>query len=274
MASSDLSTADLHGWLNSRAKSPLLLFAVIGFGIVWLVAKWLDFPVDRHFHPSILAQHSMVAGLLAAILGTALCCFIVRIFQRSPHAEDPLFAAAAGLAALSWRGGTMTALLQNSSLSVFIVLIFEILLLAGVLGGWYLLIARWNHAQPVERDWNSMLLSAGCSIVIMTVCMYLLAQTDAKKQVLAAVAISGFAAAAASHSFFEVDDSLPYLSAPVVLGVVGYVIAYVLPGAAWHIGRVSTPLAYALPLDYLSVGIVGSLFGLWTSQSWKQQAAG
>ncbi len=219
-----------------------------------------------------MVQPSPIIALLITAVGLIVASLLLSALHGSDDPADALFGAAAGLAALSWRGGPMTDVLQNSTLAVFLALDLELLLLALMLGGcwWMLRRIRPGRYFPGESDWNERLTATAVAIAITFACMYLLAQTDAKKQVLAAVGISSFVGAAAAYSIFEMTTIECYIAAPIIVGLIGYLLAYFIPGA-WHIGHTGQPLAYPLPLDYASMGPVGALLGYWTAVKWKQE---
>jgi len=217
-------------------------------------------------------------ALFITAIGLVACALLMSVIQIHGEVEDPLLAMGIGLMALSCRGGTMTDLLQMSSLNIFWLLIVELILLYAMMAGCGLLLHKIRHrgpaAVPLMRDpsnWNDRLLCALVTALVMGVCMYLLAQTDAKKQVLAAVGISAFAGAAASFALFDVRLAACYAAGPLLVGVFGYLVGYFLPGT-WLSGRVGQPLAYPLPLDYAGVGIAGSLLGYWSAMMWKEES--
>jgi len=171
----------------------------------------------------------------------------------------------------------MASLLQLSSLNVYLVLIVELLLLnAMIAASWFLLYVirqRRPDKQPTipdPADWSERALTTLVTALVMGICMYLLAQTDEKKQVFAAVGVSSFAGAAAAYAFFEVRTAACYAIAPFCVGVMGYLIGYFIPGA-WQTGRIGQPLSYPLPLDYAGIGIAGSLLGYWSAHKWKEE---
>jgi hypothetical protein len=261
-------------WLGSTAKTPLLLAAAISCAIFWMLGNIADVPAERHFQASLLIQPSPIIAVLVAFVGLVGCSILLNVIEAAEKPEVPLFGAAAGLATLSWRGGTMTSVLQNSPLVVFPTLAAEVVLLGAIIFGcWYLLqrLSR-NLEDPEGEELQSLLMCAATAALVMSVAMYFLSQTDAKKQVMAAVGISAFAGAAVAYSAFSVRWVGCYLAAPLLVGVAGYLLTYFSPGD-WHIGRTGQPLAYPLPLDYASLGTVGSLFGFWTAQKWKHATA-
>jgi hypothetical protein len=267
-------------WLGGRSKTSLAVSAALCFAIFWFLGYVAGIPFDRGFNGSLLAQGSPIISVLVTAIGLFACTLLISVVQSHAEVEDPLLAVAAGLIALSCRGGTMTNLLQISSLNIFWVLIVELVLLYAMLTGCWALL-RWMRQR---RSGAAALLSDNsnfgerflCTLVaaiVMGLCMYLLAQTEAKKQVLAAVGISAFAGAAVSYAFFDIHTVPCYALAPLAVGIFGYLSGYFIP-AAWMTGRIGQPLAYPLPLDYAGLGIAGSLLGYWTAHKWKEEGQG
>ena len=263
-------------WLASRSNAALILCACIGLGIFWLIGTLAGIPAEPEHQISLLMQPNVVVAVVAAAIGLVVVTLLLHVLQGSDDPLDPLFGAAMGLAALSWRGGTMTDLLQNTSQAVFLVLIVEMALLAaGLYGCWWMLRrirpAKVDPRLATQVDWNGVLITTAVSAAIMAVIVTIFATTDAKKQVIGAVAIGGFASAAIGYTFLENDCPLCYAAAPAVVGIVGYAWAYFFPGI-YHVHRTTVALAYPLPLDYASVGVAAALLGYWTGLRWKGEA--
>lgn len=270
---------ELRLWFGPRTKTSLIFSAAVCFAIFWFLGNFTGVPAERDFQASLLVQPSPLLALLVTAIGLGVCTLLMGVLQgRDAELEDPLFGVAVGLAALSCRGGPMTEVLQNaSSPAVFLVLVIELILLYAMFTGcWWLLrkIHRYGpmNTLPDRADWNEKLMAAATTAVVMGVCVLIFAQTDAKKQVLAAVGIAGFVGAAVAYSTFSVRSAWVYAAAPLIVGIVGYLLALVMPGE-WLIGHTGQPLAYALPLDYASTGLAGALLGYWTACQWKQEGA-
>jgi hypothetical protein len=98
----------------------------------------------------------------------------------------------------------------------------------------------------------------------------LFAQSEDKKQVLAAVGIGSFCGAFFPYWKPGARPSVWYWPGPLIVGILGYVFAYVtIPREALFIGRPGlaggflAALARPLPLDYASIGTAGALIGYW-----------
>jgi nicotinamide riboside transporter PnuC len=268
----------LRQLFGARTKTSLVLAAIISFAIFWYLGSWTDFPAERGFNASVLEQPSPIVTLFVAAIGLAICTILISTLQGQGEVEDPLFGVALGLAAWSCRGGTVASILQySSSPAVFILSAFELILLFALLAGcWWLLWKlrgqRMIQSQIIPDDseiagWLTALIT---SVVVMVVFLYILGQTDEKKQAMWSVAIAAFAGSAIAFGSLGIRSSVLYAITPLIVGVAGYLLAYFAPGN-WLIARTGQPLAYALPLDYASVGVAGSLLGYWTIAKWRDE---
>jgi hypothetical protein len=263
-------------WLASRSNTALLACACIGLAVFGALGRVAGVPAEPGYQISLLLQPNPLVAVLIVAVGLVATTLLLLILQDSHDPFDPIFGAAVGLAALSWRGGAMTDLLQNTTPAVFFVLVIETLLLGGGLYGCYAMLIRHRPTRVdprlrAEIDWNANLLASAVAAVVMGIVVMLIAQTDAKKQVMAAVGIGGFVGAAAAYALLENESALCYAAAPTAVGVVGYLLAYFFPGI-YHVGRTSQPLACPLPLDYAGVGTAASLLGYWAAQRWRAEA--
>jgi hypothetical protein len=122
---------------------------------------------------------------------------------------------------------------------------------------------------------GSLLLATLTHVAVMTACLIFLAQSDKVTQSLAAVGIAAFLASMASHVAFPSRSSLWYWISPLLVGVAGYVIAYVLPTglAIGFPANALGALARPTPLAYAAAGPVGSIFGFWVAYRWNTDGA-
>ena len=172
---------------------------------------------------------------------------------------------------------------------VFLAMAVELIVLGALLGlswfGLWLLYRRGRLTGDALRDGLrdqphapgervfALLVQAG----VMAVLVLLLARTDEKKQVLAAVAIASFCATLVAYAVSPVRPSVWYWAGPILVGVVGYLAAYgswpSIPALAMKSGVGGPrlmPLARPLPLDYASLGTAGAILGYWTSRQWQR----
>ncbi len=263
----------------SWQERSLIGVAVFGCaGATYLLSSWLRWPVTPGYQVSLLAGPSAVMGLLVALLAILVSTVLSIVIVREVEFEAGFLCAAAGLGILSLRGGTVGNLLRSGGAGVYGWMILETLLLAGILwSAWVLLnealrrglladelssVASENSA-PIGQKFVALLISVAVTIIVVTI----LAQTDAKKQVLWAVGIGSCVGALVGHQMTPVRPSLWFWTAPLVTGLIGYTWALASPGNA-IIGVPANPMASAAPLDYASVGVVGAILGYWISRRW------
>lgn len=276
-SSDSANVAGWRRWLRARSKTALALAAVVGLGIFWALGSVFAAPAEVGHDGSLMGPGfiAVVAALFVGVVGLALTSAVWRtLLGRGADPLLVLFAAAAGLASLSWRAGSMTDVLQNHSTGIFVGLCFEqILLAAGLLACWLAVVRFDTGRTPTEEltGGRDPLTALFVTAAVMAVCVWFLAATDAKKQVMMAVGVGGFAGAAVAYASLEIDAGLYYAAAPLLVGAFGYLLAFFNPGDA-RIGVTGQPLAYPLPLDYASVGVVGALFGFWTAQAWRLES--
>ena len=278
--------------LSTYQRNRLLLTvaAAIACLLFWFAGKWFGIPEHAGYEISLALQPSPAADLL--LVGVVLCVAtaVGTVVAGSIRFDAGLFAGAVGLAAVSSRGGPMRYVTQAAAgRGVFVAMALELLVLGALLGlawfGLWLLYRRGTllgdemrdglkdqpHA-PGERVF-ALLVQAGVTAALVL----LLARTDEKKQVLAAVGVASFCATLVAYAASPVRPSVWYWAGPLLAGVVGYLAAY----SAWPSvdpvvwksgtgGHVLAPLARPLPLDYASLGTAGAIAAYWTSRQWQR----
>jgi hypothetical protein len=252
-----------------------LLFICVGlvcFAIFWYAGQLLGIPAEPRHGGSLLRQPTIGASLTALICAPVLllgCTLLAGAFLRTRWFLAGLAAATAGLSAWSMRGGPMHEVTQYaSSAGVFIWLAIELLILCGIVAGLWLLFWR----APTESEGSIPKASVVGAIITQTLCMgvivLVLAQTDAKKQCVAAVFLGGLIASSLVESSFRAPlGGRWYWIAPLAVGLFGYLFA-VFQNPAWAdtpriLQGALAPLARPLPLDYASAGMFGTLLGYW-----------
>ena len=278
--------------LNTYQRNRLLLTvaATLACLLFWFAGDWFRIPQHAGYEASLAMQPNPAIDLL--LTGVVLCAAtaVGTAVAGSIRFDAGLFAGAIGLAALSSRGGPMRVVTQAAAgRGVFLAMAVELLVLGALLGlawfGLWLLYRRGRLVGDALRDGlqdqphapGERLVALLVQVVTMAVLVLLLARTDEKKQVLAAVAVASFAATLVAYAVSPVRPSVWYWAGPVVVGVAGYVAAY----GAWNSipsvslksgvgGPFLAPLSRPLPLDYASLGTVGAIFGYWTSRQWQR----
>lgn len=267
------------GW---QSRTFLLLACVLSIALFWWAGGAFGIAREYGFGGSLLVSPGPVGNLLATgvlvvaavALGTLLAGFV--------RPDAGLFAAAVGLVTLSLRGRTMDAVLHyGEGPAVFLWLAAELVLLYAFLAAaWWALFSLQRQGRlhgdavrdgladaelPEHAGWIALLTQA----VIMGAVVIVIAQTEDKKQVIAAVAIGAWAGAFFPYWQHGARPSVWYWTGPLVIGVAGYLLAYVNPPEGWDIGRPGyragflAALVRPLPLDYAGVGTAAALMGYW-----------
>ncbi len=270
-----------------RARAALAMSALAGFAILHVIGARAGIPPLRSFDGSLLRQ-DMLVHIVAVALGVAICILAGTFLAGAVHFEAGVFSAAIGLIALSLRSGTVGSVLQDAgaSPSVFMTFAVELGILAAVMvGGWYLQLAmgRSKIFALVDRGSDTsasdqrtgvaqsgeIAIAVAAHIVATGVLILLLAQTDSKNQVIAAVGLASLISAFSVHNGFPIRPSIWFWLGPFVLGIAGYIIANLAQYPGIGIGHpqgMFAALARPLPLDYAGAGTAGSILGYWLSR--------
>ena len=263
----------------------LLAASLLAFGLFWWVGDVFDIPGPGEFGASFVVRSYIAAaiGLIVTTLVFILAVLVGSLLAGHIRFDAGFFVAAIGLAALSWRGGPARyVVMEVGQSSVFLSLLMELALLAGMLGLawsalWLLHRAGWlkgdefrDGVEDVEDPLNNKLLALAMQVVVMIILVLLLAQSDEKAQVVAAVGVGGYLGTIASHYLFPVRPSVWFWAGPLITGGIGYTLGCFAGDDGLPIGLIPQPLARPLPLDYASIGVVGSILGYWMSRRWQR----
>jgi hypothetical protein len=270
---------------NMHDRSLLAIGSIVCWVIFSFIGRMMSLPMYPGHAASVLRHASPAGEILMLIIGLVACSMIASLLTARVHAEAGLFCAAVGLMAISVHGGPMRSVLMEAhGPGIFRVLALELALLyVGVTVAWMALAALMSGGVIRERDSDVAeneeenvsqgALAMLIHIVVMTFTMLVLAQSDDKKQVIAAVSIASWLGAIAAHSVLPTRPSAWFLAAPLIVGVAGYLIAASTSGYT-AIGQVSgamPALARPLPLDYAGAGVAGALLGYWMSRRWQHE---
>jgi hypothetical protein len=269
-----------------RARTLLIVAAVVCFLIFWWVGALIGFPSWRMPAASFLDQPSLWRGILELIvagIAVVVCLGIGFLIAGRIRVDAALFAASAGLTAMSIRGGTLGDLLRSGgSPATYLLLLLEAILLFAIMVGAWIVQCRLNQAAGFPADSahdgfdepdepiGQKLTATVATALGMLVAMAILSQADDKAQVLCSVALSGLIGATIAHTLFPVRPSVWFWTGPLLIAAVGYLFAFFWP-QGWQIGLVGgqfAALARPLPLDYASAGTAGALLGYWLSRQW------
>ena len=278
--------------LSPYQRNRLLLTtaATLACLMFWFAGQWFHVPEHPGHEISLALQPSPTAVLL--LTGVVLCAAtaVGTIVAGSIRFDAGLFAGAIGLAALSSRGGPMRYVTQAADgPGIFLAMALELLVLGALLGlawfGLWLLYRGGRLAGDALRDGLAdqphapaeRVIALLTQVAVTGVLVMLLARSDEKKQVLAAVAVASFCGTLVAYATSPVRPSVWFWAGPVAVGVIGYAAAYLswnaVPSVAWKNGAgggALAALARPLPLDYASLGTAGAIAGYWTSRQWQK----
>jgi hypothetical protein len=254
------------------------------FALFWFAGVRFDVPYPPSETGALLLQQTPIAALFVAGVALLVCVVLGSIITSTVHFDAGLVCAAFGLSALSMRGGPMRDnLFAANGPGVYLTLALELLILYGfIAAGWGLLravsrvgLVRAEHGDSdlhPSEPLDQRLLATLTQVVVMSILMMILSQSDQKAQALASVGIAAFLGALAAHQFVPARPSLWFWIGPLAVGLLGYLGTYFNPGG-WSIGEARgmfAPLARAQPLDYASFGPAGAIMGYWVSRRWHR----
>jgi hypothetical protein len=265
-------------------KTVLSIACLICFAMSWYTGRALQIPYHFGHAMSLLMQPRwpIFVFIIAALV--IVCVLVGTIVAGRIRADAGIFAAAAGLSALSMRGGPMRdIIIVSPSPRIFFTLAVELVFLYLLLGAGWAVLQGLQASKILSRDVHrealadmqqlagSGPLSLATQIVVMCILMILLCQSDQKAQVLAAVGLASYLATLAAHNSFPALDSFWYWTGPLIVGVLGYSLATQTGSTLWSLGEVgglAPALGRPLPLDYAAAGPIGALAAYWTSMRW------
>jgi hypothetical protein len=259
-------------------------------------SKLFHVPATPGFSASILGAPSPTVSFLVVAAALLVCVLVGTLITGRVRFDAGLFCAVLGMLALSLRSGTVGDVLratagQGGGATAFMGFAAELLLLYAVLGlGWSVLwlLHRQDYLKAdqfrdgVEETHDPVVIKV-CALLMQAagtaLCMIVLVQTDSKTQVLWSVAAASYLGAILAHVLYPVSPSPWLWVGPMLVGVTGYVTAYLKlapSDVAWRTGQLRfslAPLARALPVDYVTAGTAGAVLGYWMSRKWQQQRA-
>ncbi len=273
------ATTEVGAGSYYRVRLLLAAAAAVAAFLFWLAAGWLGVPHFRGYEASLLTQPSAVVGLATTAILIVASTAIGSLIAGSVRFDAGLFAAALGMTVLTLRGGPSRYVVQTFDTPAgYLILAVETILIFAFIGlAWYGLWVLHRRGQllgDVSRDGiadaqttlGDKMFAAATQAVVTGIVVTLLARTDEKKQVLAAVGIASLVGAMAAYALAPVQRSIWYWGGVMAVAVFGYATASIGgTDGPWHDGPSGTlaGLARPLPLDYASVGTAGAILGYW-----------
>lgn len=274
-----------------RVRALLLAGIAACVAIFLFVARTFGIPSQVGFGGSILNEPAPLATLLVIMVTLVVCVLVGTLIAGTVRFDAGLFCALVGMSVLTLRAGTVGGVLRQWASThqpgVMLWMALELVLLYGIIGLawsalWLLHERGWlkgdEFRDGIEDSEDSLVMKFSALAMqagVMALAMLLLAQVDAKMQSLIAVGAAAMAGAWAAHYVYPVSPSAWLWVGPLIVGVIGYVMAYFNP-EGWEIGRLNFTLAgmaRSLPMDYATAGPVGALLGYWMSRRAHRQMA-
>jgi hypothetical protein len=276
------------GAFNHVERAVVIAGSVLcGFACV-LTGQLLGMPREPGFNGSLLASGAPASALLVILLALAFCTVVAFVVTALIDIQSGLFCCCMGLAWFGIHCGPMRPVLQYAGgPGVFISMGLETTILgAAIVGIWLLLktavdrsrrsaTGELNLAAPneiVDAPTSQKVLTTAVQVVVMGVCELILIQSDTKPQAMAGAGIAAFLGVLAAYMFTPLPKGIWYWIGPVILGVIGYALAFIMGGynGVGDVHGWTAALARPTPLDYAGMGTGGALLGYWCSRRWAQ----
>jgi hypothetical protein len=265
-------------WNPNGLSARIALAIAVGINCLIFAAasQYFELPILPGFDGSIICQPSPVSAFAVVAVTLAVATLVGTVLAGAVRFEAGLFAAAFGLMAFSLRCGTMQSVLLEAggNEGVFVRLAVELLILGLCLGGmWTVLwrLARAVHGRfSTPREKDSGLLNSLTATIAQTIAtgvfMFLLCQSEAKYQALASVGVASWLGSMIAYKCAPARPSIWYWIGPLLVGLIGYVLAATGQDTNLDIGSPAgtfAALARPLPVDYASLGTAGAILGYW-----------
>lgn len=301
MATNEMTARPLQFTEKLRLTAACAVTIALFISVGWTVIR----PADPFAAVTLVLEGRPWPALLGVIVAlSVVATSVATVVAGSPIPHAGVMATAVGLAVLATRGGTMTKVLMYSGSTpderrtLAVKLILEVSLWAiAVAAAWFAesIIQRWlagpraavtaeaTHAGGTAGGvigalirWRDGLLGMAVCVAVAWILISLaISRTAAspieRGQVYFAVGVAFMAGAMAGSQLWPKGAAGWYVLSVAVVAVCGYAMGYVrpTPSLSYYSQLATTPpnaLYRVLPIEYLSVGVIGSLAGLWFSR--------
>lgn len=279
--------------VSRRTKLLMAAGLCVAMAVFTFLSRTFHVPASPGYSASVLRDGPWVMNLVVVAAGLVGSVAVTSLIVGRVRFDAGLFCAAVGMLVLSIRGGTMTQVLQahaaDAGTGAFVSLAVELIVLYALVavcwsalwslhrGGWLNADEFRDGVEDTDEPLLFKVLGMLMQVGVMGLVVLLLAQTDQKAQVIAAVAAGSFLGAWAAYMMYPISPSPWLWVGPMLVGAVGYLLAYLNVPADDPNLRIGVlqyplaPLARPLPLDYATAGPAGALLGYWVSRRAHRQ---
>lgn len=267
----------------------LVALGAIAYFSTKAVIEIVGYFAEPGFNASILLDPRNVLMLMITIVWIAVVGGVMTLLARFIRPDAGLFVAACAVWSFRRDGGmARDVYMAHPTGSTFVTLALELVVLGLLVGGVFVF-SRWlvgrgklpdDHQldliRPKPEPLGQRLLASATMALVMMVLLLLTLRSDERMQVTGMVFISALLATMSTVRFIPATPSIYFWVGPFLVGIVGYLASSVRGTANLPIGDVAGyfgALARAMPLDYASAGVAGSLYGYWVARGWIPEDA-
>lgn len=267
----------------------LVLLCVGAYFATHFLCKAMGYFTEPGFNSSILMDPRKTVILLTTAVWITIVGGLATYVAKFVRPDAGLFIAACALWSFRRDGGmARDVYLAHPVGSTFVTLAIELVLL-GVILSIVFLISRQMVAKklipddcdidlirPKPEPLGQRLLATATHALVTMVVLLLTLRSDERMQVTGMVFVAGLLASMSTVRFIPATPSIYFWASPVLVGLIGYLASSIRGTANLPIGDVAGyfgALARAMPLDYASAGVAGSLYGYWVARGWIPEDA-
>ncbi len=257
----------------------LVILSALAYFATSLLINVVGFFYEPGFNSSILLDPRRVPMLVTTLLWTILVGGAATYVGRQIRPDAGLFVAACALWSFRRNGGMARDVYHAHPTAQTLQLLgVELVLLGLILAGVYFIVrslvtknvipddADLDLVRPPAEPLGQRLLATFTQALVMMVLLLLTLRSDERMQVTGMVFVSALLASMSTVRFIPARPSIYFWAGPFIVGIVGYIATSFRGTANLPIGDVAGyfgALARAMPLDYASAGVAGSIYGYW-----------
>lgn len=268
---------------SRNQRVALAMIAIAAYGLGAMASDALGIFADAGHGASLMNDPAGLAGIVKTAVVVALIGVAGTVAGRHIRPDVGLFAAAIALLAIRRVGGPAREVyLAAPAAGTLWKMAVESILLAGVLAVVFVVARRlvasgWVfdddaadgihvEPEPVGQRWLALATQA----LVVFVLLSILCRSDERMQVTATLAIGAILAAICTVRFIPATPSIYFWLAPLALAGIGYAVLAVGQQPLLAIGEpmgAFASIGRAVPLDFASAGVAGSLYGYWVGRT-------